>query len=140
LESGKTDELEGDKHINIAILTSSGEWASVSGLAEIITDREIIKKHYSRQLKAWLGDLGDKTHDGGPNDPRVGIIQVNTISATYSLTKGNPFTRNIEVAKGTVTGSPPDINKLREITKEEVAACEFNIVATERRKEILTAS
>jgi len=120
-ESGKTDELDGDQHINISILTPTGEWASISGLATIISDRNVIHEKYSRSLKAWMGDLGDKTHDGGPDDPRIGIIQVETLSATYSLTKGNPLTRGFEVAKGTALGSVPDINKLREITKEDIA-------------------
>ena len=71
-ESGKTDDLASDSKINIAFLNSSGEWASISGKAEIITNREMVKKHYSRALKAWLGDLGDGLHDGGPDGKSSG--------------------------------------------------------------------
>jgi len=120
-ESGKTDELESDQHVNVAFLTSSGEWASISGNARIIDDQAAIQEHYTRSLKAWLGDLGDKTHDGGPKDPRIGIIEVQMLSATYSLAKGNPLSRGFEIAKGSAIGSPPDVNKLREITKEDIA-------------------
>lgn len=66
-ESGKTDELLHDPNINISFLNNSGEWASVSGETTIQTDRETIKKWYSRALKAWIGDLGDGVHDGGPD-------------------------------------------------------------------------
>jgi general stress protein 26 len=88
-ESGKTDDLQSDSHINIAFVNSSGEWASVSGTAEIVTDRETVKKYYSKALKAWIGDLGDGTHNGGPEDPRIGIIRVKANTATYALVRKN---------------------------------------------------
>ncbi|KAF8473891.1 hypothetical protein BDZ91DRAFT_651081 [Kalaharituber pfeilii] len=120
-ESRKTDQLEGDPHVNIGFLNSNnGDWASVSGTAEIIADRDIIKKYYSPQLKTWVGDLGDAVHDGGPNDPRIGIIKVHIRTATYALQKGNPITRSIEVAKGTMTGKPASVNKLRELTEGDL--------------------
>jgi hypothetical protein len=101
-------------------LNGSGEWASVSGVAEIVTDRSLIKEHYSPALKAWLGDLGDGTHDGSANDPRIGIIRVKTVSVTYSITSKNFISRVADVAQGTITGNMPSINKLREINESEV--------------------
>jgi general stress protein 26 len=71
-ESGKTDDLKEHKSVNIGFINSSGEWASISGHASIETDREVVRKHYSPALKAWIGDLGDGKHDGGPEDPRIG--------------------------------------------------------------------
>ncbi|KAF8439175.1 hypothetical protein BGX38DRAFT_1208811 [Terfezia claveryi] len=120
-ESGKTDELVGDPHVNIGFLKeSTGDWASVSGTASIITDRELVTKYYSNQLRAWVGDLGDGVHDGGPNDPRVGVIKIHMKTATYCLSQGNAFTRGIEVAKGTITRKPAQVNKLRELTENEL--------------------
>ncbi|KAF8421429.1 bli-3 protein [Tirmania nivea] len=120
-ESGKTDELVGDPHVNIGFLKeSTGDWASVSGTAEIISDRELVKKYYSNRLKAWVGDLGDGVHDGGPNDPRVGVIKIHVRTATYSLAQGNAITRGIEVAKGTITGKPAHVNQLRELTEGDL--------------------
>lgn len=119
-ESGKTDDISSDPHINIAFLNSSGEWASVSGTSEIITDRSVVEKYYSPALKAWLGDLGDGKHDGGPNDPRIGVIRVNAKSATYALSRKNAISRGIELAQGVVTGSAPAVNKLREIRESEI--------------------
>jgi hypothetical protein len=46
-----------------------GEWVSISGIAILTTEREKVHKYYSIPLKAWMGDLGDGTHNGGPNDP-----------------------------------------------------------------------
>jgi general stress protein 26 len=119
-ESGKTDELHNDPNINISVLNNSGEWASISGEASIETDRETVKKHYSPALKAWIGDLGDGTHDGGPDDPRIGVIKVNAITATYAISHRTAVGRGVEIAKGVITGDAPNVHKLREISQEEM--------------------
>ena len=125
-ESGKTDDLASDSAINIAFLNSSGEWASVSGTATVSTDRELVRKYYSPALKAWLGDLGDGTHDGGPEDPRIGIIGVRAQTATYAITGQTVVGRTVEIAKGIVTGESPKVNKLRELSEGELEECEFS--------------
>jgi general stress protein 26 len=120
-ESGKTDDLKSDEHINISFLNSTtGDWASVSGTASIVTDRDLVKKHYSPQLKAWFGDLGDGVHDGGPEDPRVGVIRVKMVTAHYAISTKNIVGRVAEVAQGAITGKPASVNKLREISEQEV--------------------
>ena len=124
-ESGKTDDLANDKDINIAFLASSGEWASISGKASIETDRAEIKKYYSQSLKAWIGDLGDGTHDGGPDDPRIGIIRVKTVTAQYAVSAGTAVGQFVEFAKGVVTGDAPSINKLRKLDETEVQQCKL---------------
>ncbi|KAK6598300.1 protein bli-3 [Botrytis cinerea] len=98
-ESGKTDDLATDSHINISFLNSSGEWASVS---------------------AWLGDLGDGTHDGGPNDPRIGVIKVEAKTATYAVVRKSILARGAEIAQGVITGKAASVNKLREISESEI--------------------
>ncbi|KAH7145826.1 hypothetical protein B0J13DRAFT_607429 [Dactylonectria estremocensis] len=119
-ESGKTDDLASDSHVNIAFINSSGEWASIAGTASIETDRAQVKKYYSPVLKAWLGDLGDGKHDGSEDDPRIGLIKVKMVSATYSLVAKNILTRAAEIATSTVTGKPAHVNNLREITEADV--------------------
>jgi general stress protein 26 len=119
-ESGKTDDLEADSHINVSFLNSSGEWASIAGQASVETDRSLVKKYYSASLKAWLGDLGDGVHDGSENDPRIGVIRVKMVSATYSLVSKNIVSRAAEIAVGTVTGKPASVNSLREISEADV--------------------
>ncbi|KAH6673869.1 hypothetical protein B0J14DRAFT_481466 [Halenospora varia] len=119
-ESGKTHDIESDHHINIAFLNGSGEWASISGTPNIVTDRETVKKYYSPALKTWLGDLGDGKHNGGPEDPRIGVIRVEANTATYAVSSKNFVGRAAEVAQGVVTGKAPGVNKLRELSQEEI--------------------
>lgn len=127
--SGKhTDISHNPSQINLAFLTSSnGDWASISGTADIKTaehgtpeDKELIKKHYTASLRAWIGDLGDGVHDGGPDDPRLGIICVKAKTATYALHRTNVVSRAMEVAKGTITGDAASVNLLRSVTETEM--------------------
>jgi hypothetical protein len=67
-----------------------------------------------------MGDLGDGKHDGGPDDPRIGIIRVKTQFATYSISHKSAIGRTAEIAQGTLTGKAAVVNKLREITEEDV--------------------
>ncbi|KAK6223166.1 hypothetical protein QIS74_04011 [Colletotrichum tabaci] len=119
-ESHKTDEIDSDPHINIAFINSSGDWASVSGVSSVITDRSLVKKHYIPTLKAWLGDLGDGTHDGSENDPRIGVIRVKTTSITYAVSNATIVGKVVQLAEGVVTGNAAQVNKLREVSSQEV--------------------
>lgn len=119
-ESGKTDDLEAHSEINLGFLNNAGEWASISGKATIETEREKIRQYYSPALKAWLGDLGDGKHDGGPEDPRIGLIKITSKTAQYATSGANIITSNIELVKGMVTGEAPAVNKLRYLSEEEL--------------------
>lgn len=79
-----------------------------------------MKEHYSPALKAWLGDLGDGKHDGGPEDPRIGAISVKAKTATYAISRKGAVGRVAEMAKSVATGSMPVVNKLREISVQEI--------------------
>ncbi|KAI1431860.1 putative BLI-3 blue-light-inducible Bli-3 protein [Xylaria sp. CBS 124048] len=118
-ESHKTDELKSDPHVNVSFLDSSGQWASISGTATIETNRDLIAKYYNPTLKAWMGDLRDGKHDGSKDDPRIGIIRVKMVTATYALTDRTFLGRWMEIAKGMVIGGPANVNKIREITDAE---------------------
>ena len=122
-ESGKTDDLQSDPNVNVAFLNSTGEWASISGQATVVTDPETVRKTYSQSLKAWLGDLGDGKHDGGPDDPRIGVIHVKTRTATYAIAIGTVLGRGAEIVKGALTGQAPNVNKLRELNEDELNQC-----------------
>ena len=119
-ESGKTDDLKEHKSVNVGFINNSGEWASISGHASIETDRDVVRKHYSPALKAWIGDLGDGKHDGGPEDPRIGIIRVKVSTAQYAVSKRTQIGGLVELAKGIATGEAPNVNKLRHLDEAEI--------------------
>ncbi|KAI0470995.1 pyridoxamine 5'-phosphate oxidase [Xylariaceae sp. FL0804] len=119
-ESHKTDEIKQDAHTNVAFYDSSGQWASFAGETRIATDRPTVRRFYSPSLRAWLGDLGDGTHDGSEEDPRIGVLRVRTQSVTYALTDKTIVGRAVEVAKGALTGDAAEVNRLREVSEQEV--------------------
>jgi hypothetical protein len=79
-----------------------------------------VKNYYSSALKAWLGDLGDRKHDGGPEDPRIGVIKVQAKTATYAISRKNALGRAVGMAQGIVTGNVAAVNKLRELSEEDI--------------------
>lgn len=121
----------------MSFVNGTGEWASLSGKASIVTDRETVRKYYSPQLKAWVGDLGDGTHDGSAEDPRIAVIRIETATAQYAVSLSNSISRGVEVSvagalyskilirlqivKGAVTGDAAQVNKLRQISEEEIS-------------------
>ncbi|KAI4789821.1 hypothetical protein E4T45_13303, partial [Aureobasidium sp. EXF-8846] len=106
----------------LAFLQPSGEWASISGIASLESDREKVRKYYSPGLKAWLGDLGDGKHDGGPEDPRIILIKVKAKTAQYAITRSplGAIGNAVEFAKGVVTGETAQVNKLRYLDESEL--------------------
>lgn len=75
-----------DPRVNVSFLDpAAGQWASVFGTASVVDDRDQVRKYYSPALKNWFGDLGNGTNNGGPNDPRIGIIKVHAESVAYAI-------------------------------------------------------
>lgn len=71
-------------------------------------------------MKVWVGDLGDGVYDGFVNDFRIGIICVKMVIVYYVILYKNIVGRLIEVVKGVVIGDMVVVNKLCEISEEEV--------------------
>lgn len=120
LESHKLEELESDPHVNLAYYRDrTREWVSVSGIATVSRDRKAIHELYRRDWKAWFGDQGG-ARDGGPDDPRIGLILVDVQSVTYlKIDKPKPVVL-FEVAKGMVTGTPPNVGEPKRVEGAEL--------------------
>jgi len=120
LESHKLEELESDPHVNLAYYRDrTREWVSVSGIATVSRDRKAIHELYRRDWKAWFGDEGG-ARDGGPDDPRIGLILVDVQSVTYlKIDKPKPLVL-FEVAKGMVTGTPPNVGEPKRVPGAEL--------------------
>ena len=120
IESHKLDELEFDSQVNLAYYKDrTREWVSVSGTATVTQDRNLIRELYRRDWKAWFGDEGG-ARNGGPDDPRFALILVDVESVVYlKVDKPQPVVL-FEVAKGMVTGSPPDVGVQRKVSGAEL--------------------
>jgi general stress protein 26 len=120
IESNKLDELEFDPQVNLAYYKDrTREWVSVSGTATVSQNRRAIRELYQKDWKAWFGDQGGE-RDGGPDDPRIALILVDVESVTYlKVDRPRPVVL-FEVAKSMVTGTPPKVGALRELSGDEI--------------------
>ncbi|CAF9936253.1 hypothetical protein IMSHALPRED_010521 [Imshaugia aleurites] len=103
--------------------SSTQDWVSVTGtVVTTANDDPRIKDLYSRTISAWFGDLGDGVHDGGPDDPRMAIIEVkaNYISYWKSTVGALGFFK--EVAQATLTGQIADNGVQRQFGQEDIEA------------------
>lgn len=134
LFSGKTMDLTvHPQETNMSFLDQvSGAWASIAGVSRIVADPATVRKYYSPALKAWLGDMGDGVHDGGPNDPRIGVIKLEAKLATHVVSRKGIMGRAVDTVKGVVKGDVPSINGIRELSQEELAECKLLIVPCSR--------
>ncbi|KAJ3001134.1 hypothetical protein HKX48_003037 [Thoreauomyces humboldtii] len=120
-QSHKLNDLEFDNHVNVAYYrANSSDWVSVSGIAEIVTDQAKIEELYAPDLKAWMGDLGDGVHDGGPRDPRIALLFIRATSAHFQLQDKTGPRVLFEVVRGAMTGERPVPGHPREMGQAEL--------------------
>ena len=121
-ETHKVDELEAQPEVNLSYYNNkSREWVSVSGTARIVTDRELIRTLYKPDWKAWFGDEGG-VRNGGPNDPRLALIEVEAHEATFLKSSQPRAVQLFKVAKAMLTGETPKVGDMRHVGKKELEA------------------
>lgn len=120
VESHKLDDLQNDPHVNVSYYRDrTREWVSVSGTARVSKDRKRIRELYKPDWKAWFADEGGN-RDGGPDDPRLGLILVDADYAEYLVVNKPRPVVLFEVVKGMVTGKRPDVGEQREVSGGEL--------------------
>jgi general stress protein 26 len=118
--SDKLDEIATDSNVNVSYFRDrTREWVSVSGQAIISRDRNLIRGLYQPDWKMWLGDNGG-AEDGSAEDPRIALILVTAESVTYSKQDRPTPVVLFNLVKGMITGAPPKIADLREVSSDEL--------------------
>jgi general stress protein 26 len=119
-ETHKTGELEAQPDVNVAFYKErTREWVSVSGVARLNRDRDRIRKVYQKDWKAWLGDEGGD-RDGGPNDPRILLIEIDAHAVTYMKSDVSRPVALFKIAKAMVTGERVELGEVRHIDGREL--------------------
>jgi general stress protein 26 len=119
-ETHKAGELEAQPDVNVAFYKErTREWVSVSGTARLNRDRERIRKVYQKDWKAWLGDEGGD-RDGGPNDPRILLIEIDAHAVTYMKSDVSRPVALFKIAKAMVTGERVELGEVRHIDGREL--------------------
>ena len=119
-DTNKLDELAHDPHVNLSYYREkTREWVSVSGIARVTRDRARIHELYRPDWKAWFGDQGG-ARDGGPDDPRLTLVEVTADSVVYMKNDTPRPVVLFELVKAMVTGSTPDIGETHTLSAAEV--------------------
>ncbi|KAI7881598.1 putative BLI-3 blue-light-inducible Bli-3 protein [Lichtheimia hyalospora FSU 10163] len=120
-QTHKFEELDHDPNVNLAFNNpATAEWASISGKAKVINDRNKIKQLYTPDLKAWFGDLHDGVHDGGVDDPRISLIYVEGETVHQTLKGASMPVQIWRITKAIWSGEPPKIAVTQELDNEEL--------------------
>jgi general stress protein 26 len=126
-DTTKVEELAFDPHVNLAYYKDgSREYVSVSGTARVTRDRAMIHELYKPDWKAWLGDEGGE-RNGGPDDPRIALIEVQAESATYLKSTDPRLITLFKVAKAIATGTPPKIGDAGQLNADELLRGEARV-------------
>jgi general stress protein 26 len=87
----------------------------------IVTDNGLVEKLYNPSIKAWFGDKGDGVHTGGPEDPRMAVIEVVPDEIRHYHQERSGLGVLGEVVAATITGNTASPGSIRTITREELA-------------------
>lgn len=77
-------------------------YVSVSGLAERVVDRELIRSKWNAGAQAWF--------PAGPDDEHAVLVRVDPHSAEYWDSNDSKMVRLFAMAKAAVTGTTPDMD------------------------------
>ena len=119
-EALKLDEIENDPNVNVAYYREkSREWVSVSGTARVTGDREIVRRLYKKDWKAWFPNEG-APRDGSAEDPRICLIGVEAQSVVF-MTSDKPGPLALfEIARAMATGNAPKWGDVHTIAEDEI--------------------
>jgi general stress protein 26 len=93
----------------------------VSGVARLSRDRSLIRRLYAKDWKAWLGDEGGE-RDGGPDDPRIVLIEIDAHSALYMKSNTPRVIALFKVMQAFATGQRVELGDVRHIDAQEFEA------------------
>ena len=121
-ETHKADVLRRHPQVNVAYYNNkSREWVSVSGTATLSRDRALIHELYAKDWKAYLGDEGGQ-RDGGPDDPRILLIEIDAQEATYMKSNTPRVIALFKVVKAIATGGRIELGDIRRVDESEFEA------------------
>ncbi|KXN75035.1 hypothetical protein CONCODRAFT_165287 [Conidiobolus coronatus NRRL 28638] len=93
-DSDLISDINADPKVNLTFQQSeraSANWCSISAVATVVTDHNIIEKLWNNSVRNWLKDLGDKRKDASKTDPRIVAILIEPKAIDYFLDNQSAF-------------------------------------------------
>ena len=101
-DSRQVEQLHTNPEAGVA-LSSNDAWVSISGTAEVVTDRAKAHELWNSAVEAWFPD--------GPDDPNVVLVKVHADGAEYWDSPGSRVTTLLSYAKSKLTGKRPNVGE-----------------------------
>ena len=99
--SGKIHEIERDRHVNISYAAlDDNRYVSVSGIAQIVRDREKARELWNPLYKAWFPE--------GLDDPNLRLLRVRVERAEYWESPSSAVVQLAGFVKAMATGTAYD--------------------------------
>lgn len=99
VESSKIAEIERDNRVNLTYADPDGQdYVSISGRAQVMSDRSRIRRLWRPAHKAWFPK--------GADDPDLVLIRVEALKAEYWESPGGTVVNMLGMAKAIATGTP----------------------------------
>jgi general stress protein 26 len=106
--SGKVEEIERYPVVNLAYSDpSKNRYVSVTGVAEVVTNRAKIEELWDDVLKAWFPK--------GLDDPDLALVKVLPDEAEYWDGSSNKMVRLFKIGKALVTGKSYDTGENKKV-------------------------
>jgi general stress protein 26 len=114
LDSGKTHEVMKHDQVNLAFADiKSQTYVSVAGRAEIVVDRELMKRFWNPMASAWFPK--------GLDDPDLALIKITAESAEYWDMTASRMRYFWEVATANLSGHEPSLGENRRVDLDRPA-------------------
>lgn len=98
-DSDKVAEIRSEPSVNVAFSdTKASSWTSVSGHAQIVSDRAKAEELWNPMLQAWFAD--------GLDTPGLTLIKIHANSAEYWDGPSSKVVRLLGMARAAVTHNP----------------------------------
>lgn len=99
--SPKADEVQREQQVNVSFADpDNNTWVSVSGVGQIVRDRQKMEQLWNPILKTWFPK--------GLEEPDIALLNVAVTKAEYWDSPSNALVHLYGFVKSQVTGAPPN--------------------------------
>lgn len=103
LDTEKVEEIRSHPQVGVIYYRDSDKaYVSISGIAHLEQDRDLIKRKWKESWRAWFPE--------GPDQANMVLIKIDAQEAEYWEPAGGKLKVMFEAARGMVTGEHPEIN------------------------------
>lgn len=108
--SHKASEIERTPNVNVSFIDSDKQhYVSVSGMAELVHDRQKIKELWKPVLKAWFPD--------GPEQADVALLKVHLKKAEYWDGPSSTIAQAVSFVSAIITGKQVELGENKKLNR-----------------------